>query len=147
MNARWYRRLEAAVAGLVAPATATACTSAVLKRAGRTAQTDVSVVLTLANVNNGVPAQPSDRLNQVHDLSHDSIRIDVNDAGQGGQPDAETQTVKDVKQGKDDMAWSAHGPRTVWRHLIPGAARRDARRRLQLSAPCPRTALCERTTS
>jgi TRAP-type C4-dicarboxylate transport system substrate-binding protein len=103
MNARSYMRLIAAVAALAIAATA--CTSNVPNRAGGTTNAKVSVVLTLASGNEARPAQLTDWINQVHDLSHGSIRIEVNDSWRAGQPGYEAGTVQDVKHGKVDMAW------------------------------------------
>jgi TRAP-type transport system periplasmic protein len=103
MNERTYLRLVAAVAGL---ATATAaCTSTVPNRAGGTVGAQVSVVLTLANDNDGAPTQLTAWINQVHDLSHGSIRIEVHDNWRRGETNSEAQTVHDVEQGKVDTAW------------------------------------------
>jgi TRAP-type C4-dicarboxylate transport system substrate-binding protein len=104
MNARSYMRLIAAVAGLVT-ATAACSSSGVPNRAGGTVGAKASVALTLANGNEARPAQLTDWINQVHDLSHGSIRIEVNDSWRAGQPGYEAGTVQDVKHGTVDMAW------------------------------------------
>ncbi|HZN83723.1 MAG TPA: TRAP transporter substrate-binding protein DctP [Mycobacterium sp.] len=102
MNAQTYMRLIAAVAGL-ATAT-TACSSNVPNRAGGSVDAQVSAVLTLAVGNDGAPTQLTDWINQVHDLSHGSIRIEVKQAWRLGETDYEAQTVHDVEQAKVDMA-------------------------------------------
>jgi TRAP-type C4-dicarboxylate transport system substrate-binding protein len=105
MNARTFTRLVAAVAGLATAAAA--CSSDVPNRAGGTIDTKVSAALTLANSyrGGGAPTQLTDWINQVHELSHGSIRIDVRGEWRADQPDYEAQTVHDVEQGKVDMAW------------------------------------------
>jgi len=103
VNARTYMRLIAAVAGLATAATA--CSSNVPNRAGGSVDAKASVVLTLANGTVGAPTQLTDWINQVHDLSHGSIRIDVEEAWRLGETDYEARTVHDVEQGKVDMAW------------------------------------------
>ena len=91
---------------VIATATA-ACTSGVPERAGGTIGTldPHATVLTLANINDGAPPQLTDWINQVHNLSHGSIRIDLKDSWRAGETGAEVPTVQDVKQGKVDMAW------------------------------------------
>lgn len=104
MNRRTYTRI---IPVLVALATAsTACTSGVPERAGGTIDAEASVVLTLASGSGvGAPAQVEDWINQVHVLSHGSIRIDVRDAWRRGEPAFEARTVQDVKHGTVDLAW------------------------------------------
>jgi TRAP-type C4-dicarboxylate transport system substrate-binding protein len=102
MNAGSFMRLVAAVAGLATAVAA--CTSNVPNRVGGSLDGNVTVI-TLANDNGGVPAQLTDWINEVHDLSHGSIRIDVKTSWRAGEPSNEVQTVQDVKRGKVDMAW------------------------------------------
>jgi len=104
VNTRNYRPLIAAVAGLAT--LTTACTSDVPNRAGGTIDTKASVVLTLANNNGDAPAQLTDWIKQVHELSHGSIEIDVKDDWRHGEPDYEARTVQDVKHGNVDLAWA-----------------------------------------
>jgi TRAP-type transport system periplasmic protein len=103
MNARTLTRLTAVVA--IGGLAAAACSSDVPNRAGGTIDAKASVVLTLAGGNVGAPKQLTDWINQVHELSHGSISIEVKDAWRAGEPGGEALTVHDVEQGKVDMAW------------------------------------------
>ncbi len=102
MNARTDMRFLAAVAGLATAATA--CSSNVPNRAGGTINTKV-IVLTLADDNDGPPAQLTNWINTVDNLSHGSIRIELKNAWRTGELGNEAHTVQDVRQGKVDMAW------------------------------------------
>jgi TRAP-type C4-dicarboxylate transport system substrate-binding protein len=93
-----------AAAGSALATAAVACSPNVAERAGGTIDTK-DTVITLAEVYNGPPAQLTDWINEVHSLSHGSIRIDLKNSWRAGEPDDEVQTVQDVKQGKADMAW------------------------------------------
>jgi TRAP-type C4-dicarboxylate transport system substrate-binding protein len=99
VNTRTYMRLIAAIAGLATAATA--CSGNVSNRAGGSVDANATV-LTLANVN--APVQLRDWINRVQELSHGSIRIEVQEAWRKGEPGNEARTVHDVEQGKVDMA-------------------------------------------
>jgi TRAP-type C4-dicarboxylate transport system substrate-binding protein len=103
MNARTFTRLVAI--GSAFATAAVACTGNVPNRAGGGVDAKVSVVLTLADGDVGVPTQLTEWINQVHTLSHGSIRIEVKDDWRADQSHFEAQTVQDVRQGKADMAW------------------------------------------
>lgn len=102
MIAGTVMRLAAAVAGLATAAAA--CTSNLPDRAGGSLDGRLTV-LTLANDNGDIPAQLTDWINKVHELSHGSIRVDVKNAWRAGEPGSEVHTVQDVKRGTVDMAW------------------------------------------
>jgi TRAP-type C4-dicarboxylate transport system substrate-binding protein len=102
MNARTNMWLIAAVAGLVT--TTAACSSNVPNRAGGTIDARATE-LTMADIWEGAPAQLTDWITQVHDLSHGSIRINLKDTWRKGELGNEARTVQDVKQRKVDMAW------------------------------------------
>jgi TRAP-type C4-dicarboxylate transport system substrate-binding protein len=94
---------------LVATATAlatasVACSTTAPDRAGGGLDTRTTV-LTLAQPNDGPPAQLTAWIKAVQGLSHGSIRIELKNSWHAGEAGNEVQTIRDIEAGKVDMAW------------------------------------------
>jgi TRAP-type C4-dicarboxylate transport system substrate-binding protein len=81
-----------------------ACGGAATDKAGG-AEGDDTVVLTLANVNIGNPAQLTAFVDEVGRLSGGTVRIRISQGWRPGDRLQEQHTVQDVREGKVDMAW------------------------------------------
>ncbi|WP_457113141.1 TRAP transporter substrate-binding protein [Marmoricola sp. URHA0025 HA25] len=102
MTVRTTMRLIATATALATGAVA--CSSTVPDRAGGGLDTRATV-LTLAQPNDGPPAQLTAWIKAVQDLSHGSIRIELKNSWHAGEANNEVQTIRDIEQGKVDMAW------------------------------------------
>jgi len=64
-----------------------------------------TVVLTLANGNDGPPPQLSAWADEVQTLSDGALRIEFKDDWRAGEPGQEADTIEDVQNADVDMAW------------------------------------------
>jgi TRAP-type transport system periplasmic protein len=116
MNPGTIKRLTAGVAVAGLALAAAACGGNVPDRAGGSIDGEVTV-LTLAGISCCPDTQLTDWINEVHDLSHGSIRIDLQNSWHAGEASNEVRTVHDVEHGTVDMAWV--GARALDRVGVP----------------------------
>ena len=64
-----------------------------------------TVVLTLANTNDGPPPQLSVWADEVQTLSEGTLRIEFKDNWRAGEPGQEADTIGDVQNAEADLAW------------------------------------------
>lgn len=64
-----------------------------------------TVVLTLANTNDGPPPQLAVWADEVQTLSEGSLRIEFADNWRAGEPGQEADTIEDVQNAEADLAW------------------------------------------